>query len=332
MRDDLPSLFDTAAVDALHRLEIAATESTLIHMSENVTFRISEAVTGRCYALRLHRPDYQSLATLKSERSWIRALAAGGFNVPAPVTNGLGEDLVCVSVPALGEHRWASANSWIEGTILGALLAEMGSSERAIPHFVDLGGLLAAMHNQSSAWTRPSDFVRHRLDAEGLMGPKPIWGEFWRYRLLSRAESDLLLRVRERIHAVLHRYGEDPSTFGLIHADLHPGNIIVQRGRLALIDFDDAAFGWHAFDIAVALVRYLGHPSFEAFFQACLSGYRSVREISDRDVRMIPMFLLARSMNQLGWFHLRPDIPEPEWLGGLKAWVCDQAAAFQEPL
>ena len=34
-----------------------------------------------------------------------------------------------------------------------------------------------------------------------------------------------------RLHSLLRDYGEDPLTYSLIHADLHPGNVFVVESR-----------------------------------------------------------------------------------------------------
>jgi Ser/Thr protein kinase RdoA (MazF antagonist) len=62
---------------------------------------------------------------------------------------------------------------------------------------------------------------------------------------------------------------------------MHPGNVRVDGGKLTVIDFDDAAWGWHAYDIAVALVHQENGANLEAFERAYVAGYRSVRPISD---------------------------------------------------
>ena len=48
------------------------------------------------------------------------------------------------------------------------------------------------------------------------------------------------------------RLERQPAVYSMIHADMHPGNVLVDGDRLTVIDFDDAAWGWHAYDIAVA--------------------------------------------------------------------------------
>ena len=112
----------------------------------------------------------------------------------------------------------------------------------------------------------------------------------------------MLLGARDRLHAALTRYGKPARTFSLIHADLHPRNVLIDGAHAAVIDFDDAGFGWHQYDLAVAVIGYQDHPDFVSFRDACIAGYRSVRVISDADLALLPMFLLIRDMAQIGWY------------------------------
>ncbi len=115
------------------------------------------------------------------------------------------------------------------------------------------------------------------------------------------------------------RYGKPSRTFSLIHADLHPRNVLIDGAHAAVIDFDDAGFGWHQYDLAVALVTYQDRPDFRLFRDACITGYRSLRAISDADLAMLPMFLLIRDLAQVGWFHQRPELPRTAALSRIAA-------------
>jgi Ser/Thr protein kinase RdoA (MazF antagonist) len=199
-------------------------------------------------------------------------------------------------------------------------------------YFQQLGGVLAALHNQACAWRPPATFTRHVLDADGLMGEAPFWGPFWDHPAFSPAEQGLLRTTRDAVHAMLERYGKDPSRFSLIHADLHPGNILVGRGRLSVIDFDDAAFGWHVYDIAVALKNFQSEQGFEALQAALLQGYRALRPLSDLDEAMIPTFIMIRRLAQVGWLHQRSEIDAAEFLETAKPEVCRQCADFRPPV
>ena len=51
----------------------------------------------------------------------------------------------------------------------------------------------------------------------------------------------------------------------MIHADLVPENVLVDGDSIRLIDFDDAGFGWHHFEIATALISSSRQAHFDRF-------------------------------------------------------------------
>jgi Ser/Thr protein kinase RdoA (MazF antagonist) len=120
-------------------------------------------------------------------------------------------------------------------------------------------------------------------------------------------------------------------TFSLIHADLHPGNVLIDGDHLAVIDFDDAAFGWHLYDLAVALVFYQDHAHFAVFRDACLRGYGRVRSLPDDVVRLLPMFLLIRRLVQIGWINARPELAEWSEMTARKGKLVSRVEAFEPP-
>ena len=317
-----------AARQALAAFGITPADLRFVHRSENVTFKVTDAPSGSALVLRLHRPWYHDIVALKSERLWTRALIRAGLAAPEPLLTLNGDDFVQVEVPATGEQRWAGMARWVDGELLADVVAREADPAANVRHFARLGAIMAAMHNQATSWIPPATFRRHTLDADGLLGPAPFWGPFWEHPILSPAESRLLLSKRDTLHAALTRYGKSPRTFSLIHADLHPRNVVISGTHAAIIDFDDAGFGWHQYDLAVALVGYQQHAEFAAFEHACISGYRSVRAIEEQDLALLPMFLLIRGMAQIGWYHQRPELSPSASLQRLKDHVCTTAARF----
>jgi Ser/Thr protein kinase RdoA (MazF antagonist) len=322
--------FAPAARAALKFFPLDAEEPALVSLSENVTFKVSDRRDGQTYVLRLHRPGYHTLEELNSERAWISALADAGIDVPHRVPARDGRDYVPVTIAATGERRFAGLARWTEGRLLSDVLAETGDRKVVEHSFAQLGAITASMHNQASAWRPPPGFKRHALDSDGLMGEAPHWGPFWEHRSLSAAERDLLLAVRARMHAMLTGLGRDPSAYSLIHADMHPGNILVEGDRLTVIDFDDAGFGWHQYDIAVALTAWQTKPNAAEIERAFLAGYRATRPVPDEALSLIPTFRLIRWMATIGWFHQRPELNRPSSVfEERKAWVLEQCAALQ---
>ena len=68
-----------------------------------------------------------------------------------------------------------------------------------------------------------------------------------------------------------------------------------------MIDFDDAGFGWHAYDFAVALHGHEAGVLPRVVRRALIEGYRQVRPVSDETVALIPLFLLIRTLASIGW-------------------------------
>jgi Ser/Thr protein kinase RdoA (MazF antagonist) len=325
-------VFSPAAIEALTAFPIEPDGLELVSLSENVTFRVKDRSDGADYVLRLHRPGYHTLEELNSERVWTRALAAAGVAVPIPLATRGGGDYVGVPVPALGQTRQAGMARWTEGELLSDVLERSDDPAAAERYFEQLGAIEAAMHNQSSAWRPPPGFARHAVDRDGLMGDAPFWGPFWDHRVFAPAERALVIATRDRIRGAMDRYGRDPATFGMIHADLHPGNLLVDGDRLTVIDFDDCAFGWHLYDIAVALVHQQRSPHFEARRDAFVRGYRTVRPLGDDALALLPMFLLVRGLAQTGWLHQRPeiDVPNPTLRANTDRLLA-QCEAFEVP-
>lgn len=328
---EAPSIeaYAAAAEAALTAFPVEVGAMKFVHLSENVTFRIWDRGGTRSYTIRLHRPDYHTLSALRSERAWTRALISAGLPAPAPLTTRTGRDFVPIAIG--GEVRQAGMSEWVEGEMLSVLLSAEPDAAARAQMFFGVGELLARLHDQSSAWTPPPDFDRHRLDADGFMGPSPFWGPFWASPRLTPAEAHLLMETRDRIHGALLRYGQPKRTFGVIHADLHERNLVVGDGGLAAIDFDDTAFGWHQYDLAVALIGHQTEPHFQAYLDSLIRGYRSIRALEDYDLALLPMFLLIRRLAQIGWLEARPELGADAALARNIRLACDAAQAFEVP-
>lgn len=319
--------FTPAALAALKAFPIEPDGLELVSLAENVTYRVVDRRDGVAYALRLHRPWYHTFDELISERVWVRALADAGIAVQAPARTRDGQEYAAVTIPGTGERRFAGLACWTAGRLLAEVLRETTDSKIAEQHFAQLGALTASLHDQAAAWQPPATFTRHVLDADGLMGSAPHWGPFWDHQGLSAAERRLMLDTRAHLHAALARLDRQPSVYSMIHADMHPGNVLVDGGGLTVIDFDDAAWGWHAYDIAVALVHQQG-PSLAAFERAYVAGYRSVRPISEQSLMLLPTFRLVRGLAQIGWYHQRPELERSARFDEVKAVVLEQCLGF----
>jgi Ser/Thr protein kinase RdoA (MazF antagonist) len=171
-----------------------------------------------------------------------------------------------------------------------------------------LGNIAASIHNQATNWQIPASFTRQSLDAEGLMGEDPFWGPFWKLPELSSQQREQFSQLRHKLYEQLLEYGKGPQHYSMIHADLNASNIMVQGDHLFVFDFDDAGFGWHMYELAVALYSLLDHADYAAAQTSLINGYRERRDLPESDLAILPVFMLIRSLAILGWVHHRPEL------------------------
>jgi Ser/Thr protein kinase RdoA (MazF antagonist) len=287
-------------------------------------FRV-DADDGRSLVLRLHRPGYHTLDELNAERQWTQQLNDSGISVPVPVQALDGKDYVRVKDDVSGEARYAGIIHWVEGEILSDIIA---GGDDFSPHLRRLGEVAARIHNQASAWELPQGFKRHRLDADGLMGLSPFWGPFWASPDLTDEEQKRFAHLREVLHDRLVHLETGPTTYSMIHADLHDRNLLVNGDRLHVIDFDDAGFGWHMYELAVAVHSYHGHPQFSEMVDAVFEGYRTLRPLDATSAALLPVFLLVRSLALVGWSADRPEATNEPFV----RWLVDKAESLSAEL
>lgn len=295
---------ETMAQQALEAWGLHAAKCELVSVMENIVFRV-EPDDGQALVLHLHRPGYHSLEELISERQWTRALDDCGISTPVPVQTLDERDYVLVEASLSGETRYAGMNQWVDGEILAHVIA---SGDCFAGHFRRLGEVAARIHNQASDWEMPSGFTRHSLDTDGLMGLSPFWGPFWASPDLTASERARFEHLRGTIHNLLLQLESGPHTYSMIHADLHPRNLVVDGERLHVIDFDDAGFGWHMYELAVGLFSYQDHLRFPEMVAAVFEGYREIRPLGAQSTALLPVFLLVRALALVGWLADRPEV------------------------
>ncbi|UHA74243.1 phosphotransferase enzyme family protein [Paenibacillus sp. 481] len=106
--------------------------------------------------------------------------------------------------------------------------------------------------------------------------------------------------------AELQAWPKDRSQFGLIHHDMHHGNILVDGEQLAVLDFGDLIYHWFAYDVAIAVhaaaVTVDASP-FGArtqfarrFLGAFLEGYEQEHPFSAEQRAQLPFLLWYRQL------------------------------------
>lgn len=294
-----------SAYGALEAFPIKNATIEFISQSENICYYV-RSVQGESFVLRLHRPSYHNLAELESEQLWTEALLDAGIDVPVALKTRDGQRYFRVKCP--DGWRFAGMLEWVEGDVLANPATALRLQQAGESPFRLLGRLIAVLHKHAMGWEIPKGFRRQSLDVDGFVGESPFWGRFWESPELDRSCQANLLSMRNSIKDILVGYGNLSCAYSLIHGDLHTHNVIVHGSRLHIIDFDDSGFGWHAYDLAVALHNLRDSPQYNQFKSSLIDGYSEVRPISTQEVEMIELFLVVRSLASIGWVTARPDL------------------------
>lgn len=272
-----------------------------INHEYNSTFKVTTA-SGDRFALRINVNSKRTLPNLKAEIYWVGQLATvAGLTVPVPIMNRSGECISTAWHPMLERSLHAVLFSWLQGEELGDEPTEemMRAAGRA----------MARMHGAARDTRLP----------EGASLPI-VDDMFWGYGdgitpsdQLTADEKAALARAIEVIEQTTRAMYERTKP-QLIHADIHPWNVMWNEGDVAVFDFDDCVIGLPAQDIAVTLY----YNDTEEQDAAFLAGYQQVSPLPDYTQDELQILRLQRRINLLSYI-LETENPEhramvPEYL------------------
>ncbi len=161
--------------------------------------------------------------------------------------------------------------------------------------------------------------VKHRnfWNAEGLIGLNPRLGKISNLLTASKENQKFVNEERARVFKKIKNFETQyPKRMGLIHADMHFGNVIFQKDDIGVIDFDDCGYGAFLYDLAIPLLmvediltKNKKLKQLPYFKEALLIGYASKMSFDKTDEEMVTYYQKARKLAMLGWIQSRSDNP-----------------------
>lgn len=270
------------------------TEVRLITVSENATFLVT--CNDKPYGvIRVSQPGYVGgPVAVASEIAWLAALhSVEGVNVVDDIPTASGFTVATIADESGTE--WACVcTSFVEGVVLEDL-PDPSSYYRVI------GRWAAQFHIHARSWQKPDGFKRFEWGLSDMVGDHPRWGR-WEDVDLTSEEFSLLKRAERAALDVMEQVPRTRSTWGLIHADLRPSNVIASAdGTLTVIDFDDCGYSYFLYDYAAALSFVEHEPYAPAMAREWIAGYREVMPLSDDDLVRASALSMIRRLQMLGW-------------------------------
>lgn len=290
------------AIRALGRYGLPpAATVTLINISENITYRVDDPASGGRWALRVHRDGYHSRRAIASELAWVRSLKQSGtITTPAPVP-GLDGDFIQTLALDGALPRNVVLFGWEEG-------AEPAAND--VAGFEKLGETAARMHAHVKNWSRPPWFERHVWDFETSIGNAPHWGR-WRDGMGMTPEIEAVLAetvsvIEQRLRGI----GKGDAVFGLVHGDMRLANLLMDGGKVKVIDFDDCGFSWYLYDCATTVSFFEHETEVPDLIKAWVRGYRRIGALSAEEEAEIATFVMLRRILLVAWIgsHSETDL------------------------
>jgi len=184
-----------------------------------------------------------------------------------------------------------------DGELLGVAELRAGQRAFALFHYAEgvslsresvtikqsyqMGVAMANLHLAADSFE--SEYERYKLDLKYLV-EEPL-------RLISEGEkraepSQGIQRGRyivEKLEPIspyierINNIGTGDGKFGIIHADMHLGNLHFRGDELTVFDFDHCAYGWRAYDLCIS------YSLPKAQRASMIKGYESRRPLSSNE-------------------------------------------------
>jgi Ser/Thr protein kinase RdoA (MazF antagonist) len=293
---------------------------TFVQYGENIIYRVdlpgvnipsseSSYYLPNRYVLRIHAMG--DVEAIGSELTWLAALdQQAGLPVPAPVSTPQGELLTTILTPGIPAGRVVSLMRWLDGRRFHEGLRPK--------HMTALGQVVAQMHSFSATWQPPAGFTRPHWDWEAQLG-----GSMFSVTLDELVDSmptrfqQPFQLVSQESKQVMDSFGKIPETYGLIHADLYPENVLFRAGKAYPIDFEDCGYGFWMWDIAVALCHWAWKADWEKMRDAFREGYAQIRTIPEAQWKQLDLFVATQFATMVLWasaFLKHDPKREPEYV------------------
>ncbi len=247
---------------------------------------------GKSFILRLTIPQYVDFELIPGEVDWINYLADNELYVPRAISSENGSLVEIIET----EDSSFAAVSFEKAE--GRRIDFDNSDEWNAELFERYGQTIGKMHALTKNYEPPEESLTrmewHQQDWFAKID-----------RYLPPSESLVRRKCLDLIER-LHALPKDKNSFGLIHGDAHPWNLLVHKGKIILADFDFCERNWFVFDIAIALFYALMAPmegmdkiAFANYFmENFMNGYNKEHGIDACWMKHIPGFLRSRMISK----------------------------------
>lgn len=265
-----------------------------VQHNAGIVFRLEDAQGRACFLLKIHESAGDALLDtpeqLTAQMAWLAHLATDGrVVVQAPFANNQGQFVSLVQLPGMDRLSPCTVQQWITAE---------HAKQWEPKHAHAVGVLLATLHNISAEGPQQNSAhfgAYHERHLRESLEQLQVTVEL---AMINTSQYKLILQAGESIVAYLEHIERTPDRWGLIHGDLHQGNVFFQDEKAAPIDYGPY-FSYFLYDLGVSLY----HATFDevSIRKALVAGYALVRPLTQPDHDALETFMLAAALNNLAF-------------------------------
>lgn len=295
--------------EALEQYGITNFTADIIRHNENIAVKVKNHNDNMQYLLRIHDPITKNLYGVQHTVEGLSAeiIFLNELNikkkilVQRPINNNKGSYTSTIIDCKENATFLCTLLTWIDGTEF------TGTEENAENIAYDLGVLLAKMHNFSSTWEIPSPYIRpiYNIEKYTHLINSLVYGI--KEELFTREQYEIVLKTLEHIKAIFNSAVRTKNNWGIIHADLQGGNIIVNGNLVSPIDFCFSGYGYLFFDLGITLCSVKTNLR-----KMILEGYTTLRNINEEDYTFISACFILSILGAFGFSINNPK--RYEWI------------------
>lgn len=282
----------------------------------NHTYLISSGDTK--YALRVYSHNWRSESDIQEEIDLLNLLKNNSISISFPIADTEGNFIQTLNAPE--GMRYAVLFSFAEGEKIRVMDKETCFS---------IGSLMAAMHNVTQ--NKKSGRINYN-SATLLKEPYKQAVTFFSEEL---PEMKFLKQQSEEISSFFEQDGLKDIPQGIVHLDIWYDNMSIKdTDEITLFDFDFCGSGWLMMDVAYFCTQLFhietNKEEYEIKLQSFLSGYQSIRELSEDELNLIPkagtaiwIFYLGIQVRRYDWSNvfLSENYLKLLFAARIKSWV-----------
>lgn len=254
--------YKQVALKAIQEYDLDWQQIRFNQLSDTCTFVIETEGDG-AFLLRIHTKRNRN--EIESELVWLDHLAEKmNMAIPTGIHSRNGEKIISIEIEN-GDCVHVSVMRWVDG--------EHAEEELTDDQVYKEGILLAKLHQVSQDFKIPSGFERPIWDVQSFSGSMTRLKEHYHTFLTDEQFTQYELAA-DKLIDTLGKREKAHNHYGIIHGDLHQGNIVFHNGEPRPIDFGRCGFGYYLYDIAHTILGL-----YPAQRELVIKGYESLREL-----------------------------------------------------